>query len=143
MATSPDISALRAEFEAALAATTSSAGVRALHDRFLGRKHGSVTTILKSLSGMTPDEKRQIGREANELRQAVEAALAEREAALSASEPPPNAVDVTLPGRVPIVGRRHPLTQVRDRIEAIFSAMGYAIVSGPELEDDWHNFEAL
>ncbi len=143
MATPPDIAALRTEFDAALRATTTVAGVKALHDRFLGRKSGSVTAILKSLAGMTPDEKRQIGRDANELRQAIEAALAEREATLGASAPPPNAVDVTLPGRVPLVGRRHPLTQVRDRVESIFSAMGYRIASGPELEDDWHNFEAL
>ena len=50
---------------------------------------------------------------------------------------------MTLPGRVPPAGRRHPLTQVRERVEAIFSAMGYAVIDGPELEDDWHNFEAL
>ncbi len=84
MPTLPDIAALRAEFDAALAATTTVADVKALHDRFLGRKNGSVTAILKSLAGMTPDEKRHIGRDANELRQAVEAALAEREAVLGA-----------------------------------------------------------
>jgi phenylalanyl-tRNA synthetase alpha chain len=139
----PDIAALRAEFDQALAAATTVAGVRALHDRFLGRKHGTVTAILKSLAGLSPDEKRKIGKDANDLRQAIEAALEERAALLGAAAPPPNAVDVTLPGRLPLVGRRHPLTQVRDRIEAIFSAMGYRIASGPELEDDWHNFEAL
>ena len=52
-------------------------------------------------------------------------------------------MDVTLPGRVPLVGRRHPLTHVRERIEDIFARMGYEIIDGPELEDDWHNFEAL
>ena len=50
---------------------------------------------------------------------------------------------MTLPGRLPGVGRRHPLTQVRERVEDIFLAMGYQIIDGPELEDDWHNFEAL
>jgi phenylalanyl-tRNA synthetase alpha chain len=52
-------------------------------------------------------------------------------------------VDVTLPGRRPAIGRRHPLTQLRDRMEAIFTRMGFEIVHGPEIEDDWHNFEAL
>src|SRR5690606_3097297 len=89
------------------------------------------------------EERRRVGKDANALREAAETAIAEREAALAQSGPPANALDVTLPGRRPIVGRRHPLTEVRERIEAIFSAMGYLVASGPELEDEWHNFEAL
>src|SRR5437016_5175037 len=53
------------------------------------------------------------------------------------------AIDVTLPGRAPIIGRKHPLTLVADRVEEIFQSMGFQIIEGPELEDDWHNFEAL
>jgi phenylalanyl-tRNA synthetase alpha chain len=56
---------------------------------------------------------------------------------------PAGAVDVTLPGRTPRFGRRHPLTTVRERMETIFSRMGFAIVEGPELEDEWHCFDAL
>ena len=52
-------------------------------------------------------------------------------------------MDVTLPGRPPSIGRLHPLTQLRSRIEAIFARQGYEILDGPETEDDWHNFEAL
>jgi phenylalanyl-tRNA synthetase alpha chain len=92
---------------------------------------------------VSPDERRVLGGEANALRAEIEAALDQRERVLETTAPPADAVDVTLPGRVPPVGRRHPLTQIRERIEGIFSAMGYEIVSGPELEDDWHNFEAL
>ena len=77
------------------------------------------------------------------LKQEIEAALDAREAELATSAAPPGAVDVTLPGRRPASGRRHPLTQVRERVEDIFLGMGYQIITGPELEDDWHNFEAL
>src|SRR5207248_7277924 len=66
-----------------------------------------------------------------------------RELELMARAAPKGAVDVTLPGRAPLTGRRHPLTIVRERVEDIFAAMGYQIIDGPELEDDWHNFEAL
>ena len=64
-------------------------------------------------------------------------------AATSDARPPAGAVDVTLPGRAPLLGHRHPLTLLRDRIEAIFSRMGFLVIEGPELEDDYHNFEAL
>jgi phenylalanyl-tRNA synthetase alpha chain len=143
MSASADLAAIRADLEAAVAAASSAADIKAVRDRFLGRKNGRITAVLKSLADLTPEEKRQLGRDANALREAAESALADREAALAATGPPPNALDVTLPGRVPVVGRRHPLTEVRERIEAIFSAMGYRVASGPELEDDWHNFEAL
>src|SRR5207342_245617 len=56
---------------------------------------------------------------------------------------PRDAVDISLPGRTPALGRRHPLTFVRDRMEDIFTRMGFAIVEGPEVEDEWHCFDAL
>ena len=134
---------IRAELDRALASVTTVADVKAARDRFLGRKSGLITSVLKSLADLPAEDKRRIGREANELRQAAETALAEREATLAASEPPADAIDVTLAGRRPPFGRRHPLTAVRERIELIFTAMGYRVARGPELEDDWHNFEAL
>ena len=143
MSSLPDIAALRTEFDAALASATTVVDVKAVRDRFLSRKNGSVTAVLKSLGAVSPEERRVLGAHANELRQAIEDALTAREAQLAASAAPADAVDVSLPGRQPAVGRRHPLTQVRERVESIFSAMGYGIATGPELEDDWHNFEAL
>src|SRR5262245_21323109 len=143
MPSRPAIAQLRGEFETGLGQAANLADVRSIRDRFLSRKHGIVTTILKSLATLSADEKRAVGREANELRQSIETALDLREAELEAAAPPAGAVDVTLPGRMPLAGRRHPLTQVRERVESIFASMGYDIVSGPELEDDWHNFEAL
>jgi phenylalanyl-tRNA synthetase alpha chain len=138
-----DPASLKAEFDAALAAATSAGDLRALHDRFLGRKQGHVTAALKLIAQQPPDQRAAFGGSINELKRHIEAALAERQTAIDATAAPADAVDVTLPGRVPILGRRHPLTQIRERVEGIFSAMGYEIVGGPELEDDWHNFEAL
>jgi phenylalanyl-tRNA synthetase alpha chain len=143
MSSIPDLDAIRADADAALAQATSATDLKAVRDRFLGRKQGVVTLLLKSLGGLPPDERRRVGGAANALKQTIEAALTERERAVPSDETPAGAVDVTLPGRVPLIGRRHPLTHVRERVEDIFLGMGYAIVEGPELEDDWHNFEAL
>ena len=134
---------LRSTFESALAGATTVAALKAVRDDFLSRKNGRVTALLKAVGAAPADERRVLGAEANALKQTIEAALDAREAELSASAPPANALDVTLPGRVPRVGRRHPLTIVRERVEDIFAGMGYQIIDGPELEDDWHNFEAL
>jgi len=142
MAASPDIPALRAAFDAAVADASTVNDLKAIRDRFLGRKHGLLTALLKSLGSLGPDDRRVIGAAVNTLKQAIEEALAIREAAAEAATPA-GAVDVTLPGRMPFVGRRHPLTAVREQIEDIFLGMGYQIIEGPELEDDWHNFEAL
>jgi phenylalanyl-tRNA synthetase alpha chain len=140
---SADIASLRAEFEAALVKAASLAEIKAVRDRFLGRKQGSITLLLKSLGTVAPDERRALGSQINALKQQIETALDARQAAAEAAAEPADAVDITLPGRVPRLGRRHPLTQVRERVEDIFLGMGYQIIEGPELEDDWHNFEAL
>jgi phenylalanyl-tRNA synthetase alpha chain len=89
------------------------------------------------------EEKKTIGRYANELKQAIEARWSAYEQRASAVVRPAGAVDVTLPGRVRPLGHRHPLTVVRERMEEIFSRMGFAIVEGPEIENEWHNFDAL
>jgi phenylalanyl-tRNA synthetase alpha chain len=117
--------------------------VRAVRDQFLSRKHGRVTQMLKAVGAAPPEERRVLGSQANALKQEIETALDAREAELAATAAPAGEVDITLPGRMPLVGRRHPLTVVRERIEDIFLGMGYPIIDGPELEDDWHNFEAL
>jgi phenylalanyl-tRNA synthetase alpha chain len=140
--TSP-VASLRAEFHAALAAATTVAAAKAIRDEYLSRKHGRVTALLKAVGSAPAEERRALGAAANALKQEIEAALDAREAELAAGAPPPGSLDVTLPGRRPAAGRRHPLTVVRERVEDIFAGMGYQIIDGPELEDDWHNFEAL
>ena len=137
------IDSLQQQFTSELAGVASETDLRALRDRYLARKGGLVSNLLKSVAGASPELRPILGKRANELKQAVEAAIAERQAAFEGSRPPAGAVDVTLPGRRPAMGRRHPLTIVREQIEAICTRMGFQIVEGPEVEDDWHNFEAL
>jgi phenylalanyl-tRNA synthetase alpha chain len=141
--TSPDVQFLRDQFERELAAATREAELRAIRDRYLARKGGLVSTLLKSLGSVAPEERPRLGQAVNVLKDEIEAAIATRLEAAAAQARPKNAVDVTLPGRTPAVGHRHPLAILRERIEAIFSRMGFLVIDGPEIEDDYHNFEAL
>jgi phenylalanyl-tRNA synthetase alpha chain len=137
------LEALRADFRARLAAARTDADMKALHDEFLSRKSGTVTGLLKQLGTLAPDLRREAGALVNELKTEIESAIDERRATLSATRPPVGAVDVTLPGRELPLGRIHPLMRVRQEVEDIFTRMGYEILEGPEVEDDFHNFEAL
>ena len=137
------INSLRQQFDADLAAAASEAELRVVRDRYIGRKGGLVSGLLKSLGSAAPDDRRRLGQLANALKQDIETRLEERLAVSAASRPPKDAVDITLPGRRPPVGHRHPLAIMRERIESIFARMGFLVIEGPELEDDYHNFEAL
>jgi len=131
-----------AAFERELAAATSVRDAHSLRDRYLGRKHSYVASWMQMIGSAPVDQKKSIGRFANELKQAIEARwTVYEESARDAA--PAGGVDVTLPGRRPLLGHRHPLTVVRDRMEDIFTRMGFAIVEGPEVEDEWHCFDAL
>jgi phenylalanyl-tRNA synthetase alpha chain len=131
------------QFRAELAEARSDAALQGLRTRWVGRKHSWVAAFMDALATAPPDQKKALGRGANELKKAVEAALAERETALAATRRPANAVDITLPGRAPQLGYRHPLSLVRDEVVEIFTRLGYQVLEGPEIEDDYHNFEAL
>jgi phenylalanyl-tRNA synthetase alpha chain len=142
-----DIPDLQRTFERELASTASEADLRALRDRYLARKGGVASTLLKDVASAPAEARRALGQAANQFKQSVEAAIEQRFAALAESTRErgrrANAIDVTLPGRPPLVGHRHPLTLLRERVESIFLRFGFLIVEGPELEDDYHNFEAL
>src|SRR6185295_5175199 len=137
------IESLRADFRTRLAGSVTDAALKALHDEWLGRKSGVVTGLMKRLGSLSPDDRRSFGAAVNALKTEIDAAIQERRNALSASRPPAGFVDITLPGRDLISGRIHPLMRVRQQVEDIFSHMGYEILEGPEVEDDFHNFEAL
>jgi phenylalanyl-tRNA synthetase alpha chain len=138
-----DIDRLRQEFRDELSRITSEGDLKRVRDRFLGRKGGVITTLMRAVAGAAAEERRTLGQLANAFKEEIEQALSARQEALAASRAPIGAVDVTLPGREIPLGHRHPLTIVRQQIEAIFSRMGYEILEGPEAEDDYHNFEAL
>ncbi len=134
---------LRAQFDRDLSAASRVAELRAVHDRYLARKGGLVSALLKSLGAAAPEDRPRLGQQANKLKQEIEARLSARLGEAAQSRRPAGAVDISLPGRRPHVGHRHPLTILREHVEAIFTRFGFLVIEGPELEDDYHNFEAL
>ncbi|HUL74248.1 MAG TPA: phenylalanine--tRNA ligase subunit alpha [Vicinamibacterales bacterium] len=139
----PEIDKIRARFHEAMAVVATPADLKAVRDRFLGRTKGELNFALKQISFQPPAARPAFGAAANALKHEIDQTLELRELELLAQAPVAGSVDITLPGRIPPVGRRHPLTHVRERVEDIFAAMGCQIIEGPEIEDDWHNFEAL
>lgn len=121
-------------------------GLQAIKTRYVG-KSGLVTKELGSLGKLPPEERKARGAEINAIRQAIDAALTERESVLKraaldarlASE----AIDVTLPGLPLPAGGLHPINRVYDDLIAIYQRMGYEVAEGPEVEDEHYNFEAL
>jgi phenylalanyl-tRNA synthetase alpha chain len=110
---------------------------------YTSRKSGLVAALMNRLPELPVQQRRDFGREVNLFKARVEAAIAEREVALAATRRPAGAIDVTLAGRPPLVGYRHPLSLVREQVQGIFTRLGYQVLEGPEVEDDYHNFEAL
>ena len=113
---------------------------------YLGKK-GSISAQMKSLGQLSAEERPAAGAKINEAKNQVQDALNERKAALEKAaidaQLAAETLDVTLPGRANQTGGLHPVTRTLERIEAIFAAVGYAVEEGPEIEDDYHNFEAL
>lgn len=138
-----NLASLKAQFDRELTAAAGEAELRALRDRYLARRGGLISNVLKEVASAPADQRPALGRDANLLKQQVEAAITARLAESARTQPPVDAVDVTLPGRDPLVGHLHPLTLLRDQVEAVFQRLGFLIVEGPELEDEYHNFEAL
>ncbi len=138
---------LKASFESGLAEAGDASGLQGLRDRFLGRRTGAVTALLKALSGLSEEARREAGRELNQFKADVETRLEQAgtgiESRRLAAKLTRERVDLSLPGRPAGDGRRHPLTAVREELEDIFVAMGYEVYDGPEVEDDYHCFEAL
>jgi len=128
-----------------LAAAAGEAELAQIKSTYLG-KSGSIAALLREIPGLEIDERRAAGRAVNDAKNSVEALFAKRQedlrgAALARSGSSP--IDSTLPGRAPWSGHVHPVTRVWDDICDIFSSMGYSIQEGPEVETDWHCFEAL
>jgi phenylalanyl-tRNA synthetase alpha chain len=137
------IEQLRADFRAQLATAATDRELKTLGDEFLSRKSGSVTALLKHLGSLPADAKREYGQLVNTLKGEIESALEEKRATLAATRPPAGSIDVTLPGRAVPLGRVHPLMLVRQQVEDAFTRMGYEILEGAEIEEDYYNFEAL
>jgi len=137
---------VRASFVADLdAAGTDPAAVEKLRVTYAGRKSGLLQELTAALRELPNEDKRDYGQALNELKKFVEKELeqAKQSASVTADDSAADRVDVTLPGLALPRGAEHPVHLVRRRIEEIFLRMGYDVESGPEIEDDWHNFEAL
>jgi phenylalanyl-tRNA synthetase alpha chain len=137
---------LRQEAEASLAQAQTGEATRDWYAEYLGRK-GRLTTVLRGVGSLPAEERAQMGKTANEVKQALEAALEERQAAIARAEMEAaqraSMVDVTLPGRKPSVGKIHPITATLREIYAIFGAMGFQVYDTPEVETDELNFQLL
>ena len=141
------LAALEREFVRALdAAGADPAAVEAVRVRFLGKK-GELTALLKELGKVPAGERPAAGQAINAVKDRFEAELASaKDSAASGARREALAretVDVTLPARRPAAGSLHPVTQTRRELESIFRSMGFTVEVGPEVEDDFHNFEAL
>ncbi len=141
-----DIDKILNEAELAIAAAIDERALDEVRVRLLGKK-GELTTLLKSLGQLEPAERPKIGAAINEAKTRVQNLLAAKKQTLSdeqlATALAAETVDVTLPGRGRSLGGLHPVTQTMIRIEEIFVGAGYSVVTGPEIESDYYNFEAL
>ena len=141
-----DIQSLSTRALADIAAASTPDALEALRVALLG-KSGSITAQLKALGALPGDQRKAAGEAINRARDAISEALAARKTALDdaaldarlAGE----TIDVTLPGRDAARGGVHPVSRTLERIAEIFGRLGYELADGPEIEDDWHNFEAL
>ncbi|HQR24123.1 MAG TPA: phenylalanine--tRNA ligase subunit alpha [Steroidobacteraceae bacterium] len=145
-ATTQDLEALAARARDGVAACTSLAALEELKVEYFGKK-GAITALLKGLGTLAPDARREAGARINAVRDELVGVVAARQAVLEREELErklaAGRVDVTQPGRGQQPGGLHPISRVRRRIETLFRNSGFSVEDGPEVEDDWHNFEAL
>jgi len=137
---------IKAEAAAAIEAAADVAALEELRVSYLGKK-GALTGLLKGLGQLSAEERPKAGAEINAVKQALNEQLNARKESLQSealsAQLAAEAIDVTLPGRRAEAGALHPITRTIQRMETFFASMGFDVVEGPEIEDDYHNFEAL
>jgi phenylalanyl-tRNA synthetase alpha chain len=144
--TTPNTAALQ---EAALSLIAQAKDLQALDQvrvAYLGKK-GEITALLKQISTVPPETRKEFGALVNVAKEAIQSAIEARHLELSQAQMDAQlakaAIDVTLPGRKLATGGLHPVTRALDRATRIFQQMGFEVATGPEIEDEFHNFEAL
>ncbi|WP_371369603.1 Phenylalanine--tRNA ligase alpha subunit [Sporomusa rhizae] len=135
--------------ETALKELSQIAGKEALNElkvKYLGKK-GLLTAVLRGLGALSPEERPRVGQIVNEIRNELEQIIADKSETIKqeelTSKLASETIDVTLPGRRNVLGHLHPLTLTLNRIKDTFMRMGFEIAEGPEVEQDYYNFEAL
>ncbi len=146
MAITEELAQLQADTLAAIAAAGSTAELEAIRVAVIG-KSGTLTAYLRSMGSVPKDERASVGKAVNAANKAVEEALSAARARLAEKEMADAidaaAVDVTLPGRAQVIGTRHLINNIIDEISEVFLGLGYSVATGPEVETDYYNFEAL
>lgn len=141
-----DLGQLRRQFDDELMAAATSDEVEQLRIKYLGKK-GTLSELLTGLALLSPEEKKTFGRDVNDLKRHATDALTSRKDSYKLSELnrklTSDSLDITLPGRCTEMGSVHPLNETMEEIVAIFTSMGFGVAEGPEVETDYHNFEAL
>ena len=146
MAPHENLDALVRDASASFAAVSDATELEQVKARYLG-KAGSLTAMLKQLSSLAPEARREAGAKVNLAKAEVEAALEQQRKVIETkalqARLGAEALDVTLPGRGLGQGGLHPITQTIERIQALFASVGFTVADGPEIETDFHNFTAL
>ncbi|AQA19415.1 phenylalanine--tRNA ligase subunit alpha [Halioglobus japonicus] len=141
-----NLEALAAEAKAAIEAANDGAALEQLRVDYLGKK-GQITGLLKGLGKLSAEERPAAGAQINVVKQELQDLIGARKTAMEAAaveaQLAAETIDVTLPGRGQTTGGIHPVTRTMERMEEFFAAIGFEVVEGPEVEDDYHNFEAL
>jgi phenylalanyl-tRNA synthetase alpha chain len=127
----------------AIEAAADAQGLEQVRIGFLGKKHGRLRDLQKLLGQVSPEQRPVVGKRFNEVKQRVEQVWGERKQQLSAPADAAVGIDITLPGTPLYPGTEHPLTQTMEEFREIMARLGFAIADGPEIEDEFHNFEAL
>lgn len=130
------------EAREALGGVGSAAELEAARVKYLGRK-SELNQMSRGLKDLDPSERRAVGRAVNELKTELTTLLERAARGLESAEARPSGLDLTLPGRTPWVGKKHPVTRTYERLESIFRGLGFEVALGPHIEDDFHNFDAL
>jgi len=133
---------LGTEARAALEGAATPAELEDARVRYLGRK-SELNQVSRGLKDLEPDKRREVGRAVNEIKKELNALLESAKERIEAAEAGADTLDLTLPGRTPWVGRKHPLTRTLERLTSIFRGLGFEVALGPHVEDDFHNFDAL
>ena len=136
------IEKIRSEFFEAIKNVKSAADLEPIRIKFLGRK-GLVSTSFDRIAELPKEQRPLFGKALNELKKELEKAYQNLQADFKKQQAEQVELDLTLPGRKPFAGRKHPLLKVADEIKQIFVSLGFTIEDGPEVETDFYNFEAL
>jgi phenylalanyl-tRNA synthetase alpha chain len=136
------VQSLRERFDSEIASASDAEALTRIRAGYLSRKGGALSQLLRSLKELDPALRPAVGDSLNSLKQYMEERLEQAAGSLDCVAAGAR-VDVTLPGRIPLLGNLHPVTQIRREIEQIFLEMGFSLAEGPEVENDYYNFVAL